>query len=39
MKALILDFDGLILETESMPSSQWRVVYENHGVCFPATNG
>jgi HAD superfamily hydrolase (TIGR01509 family) len=35
MKALILDFDGLILDTESTDFESWRVVYENHGVLLP----
>ena len=35
MKALILDFDGLILDTESTDFESWCVVYHNHGVRLP----
>ncbi len=35
MMALILDFDGLILDTESTDFESWRVVYEDYGVLLP----
>jgi HAD superfamily hydrolase (TIGR01509 family) len=35
LKALILDFDGLILDTESTDFESWRVVYESHGAPLP----
>ena len=35
MKALILDFDGLILDTETTDFESWRVVYQDHGVRMP----
>ena len=35
MKALILDFDGLILDTETTDFESWRVVYQDHGVTLP----
>jgi HAD superfamily hydrolase (TIGR01509 family) len=33
--ALILDFDGLILDTETTDFESWRSVYEDHGVALP----
>jgi HAD superfamily hydrolase (TIGR01509 family) len=35
VKALILDFDGLILDTETTDFESWRVVYQDHGVRMP----
>ena len=35
IKALILDFDGLILDTETSDFEAWRVVYQDHGVSLP----
>ncbi len=35
LKALILDFDGLILDTETTDFESWRVVYQEHGVQMP----
>jgi HAD superfamily hydrolase (TIGR01509 family) len=35
IRALIFDFDGLILETEEPIYRSWREVYEAHGVPLP----
>lgn len=35
MRALVFDFDGLILETEIPVLESWRRVYEDHGVELP----
>lgn len=35
MKALIFDFDGLILETEMPDYQSWQEVYRQHGVELP----
>ena len=35
VKALILDFDGLILDTETTDFESWQVVYREHGVQMP----
>ncbi len=35
LKALLFDFDGLILDTETPEVEQWKVVFHDHGVTFP----
>lgn len=35
MKALIFDFDGLILDTEPPDFESWQEVYQQHGVELP----
>jgi putative hydrolase of the HAD superfamily len=35
MQALIFDFDGLIVDTESAIYEAWRELYENHGHPLP----
>ena len=35
LKALIFDFDGLILDTESAEVEVWEQIYSEHGVEFP----
>lgn len=35
IRALILDFDGLILETEIPDYDAWREVYESYGAALP----
>jgi HAD superfamily hydrolase (TIGR01509 family) len=35
MKALIFDFDGLILDTEMPDYHSWQIVYQSHGVELP----
>jgi HAD superfamily hydrolase (TIGR01509 family) len=35
IKALIFDFDGLILDTETPLLQSWEEVYHEHGVNFP----
>jgi HAD superfamily hydrolase (TIGR01509 family) len=35
IKALVFDFDGLILETEIPVLESWRKVYEDHGAVLP----
>ena len=35
MRALVFDFDGLILETEIPVMESWRQVYADHGVELP----
>ena len=35
IRALVLDFDGLILDTESTGFEAWRAAYEAHGVALP----
>ncbi|HEY8155618.1 MAG TPA: HAD-IA family hydrolase [Myxococcota bacterium] len=35
MKALILDFDGVILDTETTDFESWNAVYREHGVRLP----
>ena len=35
VRALVFDFDGLILDTEGPVYSSWRELYEEHGVELP----
>lgn len=35
MRGLILDFDGLVLDTESTDHAAWSRVYEEHGFVLP----
>ena len=35
IKALIFDFDGLILDTETPDFASWQAVYQHHGVDLP----
>ena len=35
IRALILDFDGLILDTEGPAFHSWREIYEEYGVTLP----
>jgi len=35
LKALIFDFDGLILDTETPEADAWRNIYTEHGFDFP----
>lgn len=35
LKALIFDFDGLILDTESPEANVWTQIYNEHGFDFP----
>ena len=35
LKALIFDFDGLILDTETPDVHAWQTIYTDHGVDFP----
>lgn len=35
LRALIFDFDGLVVETESVILALWTAEYERHGVEFP----
>ena len=35
IKALIFDFDGLILDTESPEADMWKQIYAEHGFEFP----
>lgn len=35
IKALIFDFDGLILDTETPDVHAWQNIYAEHGVAFP----
>lgn len=35
IKALIFDFDGLILDTESPEADMWSQIYADHGFDFP----
>ncbi len=35
IKALILDFDGLILDTETPEVSVWKQIYAEHGFDYP----
>lgn len=35
LKALIFDFDGLILDTETPEVEGWRIVFRRYGVEFP----
>jgi len=35
IKALIFDFDGLILDTESPEADMWMQIYAEHGFDFP----
>jgi beta-phosphoglucomutase-like phosphatase (HAD superfamily) len=32
VRAVIFDFDGLILDTETTDYESWRCVYQSHGV-------
>jgi HAD superfamily hydrolase (TIGR01509 family) len=36
IKALIFDFDGLILDTETPEFHVWQAIYRDHGYEFPA---
>lgn len=36
LRALLFDFDGLVLDTETAILEAWAVEYERHGVTFPA---
>lgn len=36
LKALIFDFDGLILDTETPEVTVWKAIYAEHGLEFPA---
>lgn len=36
IKALIFDFDGLILDTETPEFHVWQTIYRDHGYEFPA---
>src|SRR5580765_5703344 len=36
IKALIFDFDGLILDTETPEFHVWQDIYREHGYEFPA---
>ncbi len=35
LRALLLDFDGLVVDTETTDYESWRLVYEEHGVRLP----
>ena len=35
IEALLLDFDGLVVDTETTDYESWRLVYEDHGVELP----
>ncbi len=35
IRALVFDFDGLILDTETSVYEAWRVVYQEHGQVLP----
>lgn len=35
MKALIFDFDGLVLDTETPEVEVWSEIFREHGVAFP----
>ena len=35
MKALLVDFDGTILDTETSDFEAWRAIYDEHGVELP----
>src|SRR5512138_786249 len=35
IKALIFDFDGLILDTETTEMIVWKSIYSEHGLEFP----
>ena len=35
IRALFLDFDGLVVDTETADYESWRQVYEHHGVRLP----
>lgn len=35
LKALIFDFDGLILDTETPEVEEWTNIYKEHGLDFP----
>lgn len=34
-RALFLDFDGLVVDTETCDYESWRLVYEEHGAVLP----
>jgi|TARA_B100001971_G_scaffold106008_1_gene97499 HAD superfamily hydrolase (TIGR01509 family) len=38
IKALIFDFDGLILDTETPDLQSWMEIYSEYGVSFPASS-
>jgi HAD superfamily hydrolase (TIGR01509 family) len=35
LRALLLDFDGLVVDTETTDFESWRLVYEEHGAVLP----
>ena len=35
LEALVLDFDGTILDTETPEVETWRTIFANHGAVFP----
>ncbi len=35
MKALLFDFDGLLMDTETPEVEIWQQIYQQHGVEFP----
>ena len=35
MRALIFDFDGTILDTESPELTSWETIFRDHGVALP----
>ncbi len=37
IKALIFDFDGLILDTEILDLQSWQELYSTYGVSFPTS--
>lgn len=37
IKALIFDFDGLILDTETLDLQSWQELYSRYGVTFPTS--
>ncbi len=39
IKALIFDFDGLILDTETIDLQSWQEIYCDHGAEFPSPDG
>src|SRR5574341_912232 len=38
LKALIFDFDGLILDTETPDVDVWKAMYAEHGYDYPVEN-
>ena len=35
IKAIVFDFDGLILDTETTDYESWRAIYRAHGLDLP----